>query len=54
MILPPPESSSTTHSPEAFVAIVTLILIGCAVYGLGKIRLSSLKSLYRAFFRRSV
>ncbi len=53
MILPPPESGSTTQSPEAFVAIVTLVVIGCAVYGLGKIRLSSLKSIYRVLFKRS-
>jgi hypothetical protein len=47
MILPPPETSSASGSPEAVVAILTLIIIGVVVYGLGKIKFSDLKWLYR-------
>ena len=51
MVLPPPETSSTAvQSPEAFVAMVTLFVIAFAVYGLSKIRLSSLRWIMRIFF----
>lgn len=49
MVLPPPESSVTNQSPEAFVAIVTLFVIAVLVYSLTKIKLSSLKMLLKLF-----
>ena len=51
MILPPPETSSTNQSPEAIVALLTLIIIGVVVYGLGKIKLINLKIFFRFLFK---
>lgn len=53
MVLPPPETTVTNQSPEAFIALVTLFSIAIAVYSLSKIKFSSLKKVYRLLLGQS-
>lgn len=41
IVLPPPESTAN-QSPEAFVALITLVVIGFVVYGISKFKLLNL------------
>ncbi|MBS0290077.1 MAG: hypothetical protein JSS07_08610 [Proteobacteria bacterium] len=53
MILPPPETTTVNQSPEALVALMTLLFIALTVYGLGKIKFLNLKWVYRILFKRA-
>ncbi len=58
MLIPPPETVTTSvnHTPEGMIAIMTLLLIGCLVYGLSKIKftyfIGVLVSTYQFIMRR--